>query len=135
MATAHHRLVDHARRRTTGERKHTLYAADQTDRHDPTEEVTAMLDDPVRDDELTLLLMSCHPALTRENQIALTLKVVAGLQTAEIARAFLVSETTAAQRIVRGKRRLATAGAPVELPGGADPPERPRGGGAGGLAG
>ena len=124
MATAQHRLVDHARRRTTGERKHTLYAADQPDRHDPTEEVTAMLDDPVRDDELTLILMSCHPALSRENQIALTLKVVAGLQTAEIARAFLVSEATAAQRIVRAKRRLAAAGARFEMPEAADLPAR-----------
>ena len=124
MATAHHRFVDHARRRTTGERKHTLYAADHPDQHDPTEEVTAMIDDSVRDDELTLILMSCHPALSRENQIALTLKVVAGLQTAEIARAFLVSESTAAQRIVRAKRRLATAGARFELPGAADLPGR-----------
>ncbi len=120
MATARHRLVDHARRRTLGERKLALYAADQPDHHDAAEEVTAMIDDPVRDDELTLILMSCHPALSRENQIALTLKVVAGLQTAEIARAFLVSETTAAQRIVRAKRRLATAGARFELPGAAD---------------
>ncbi len=124
MATAHHRLVDHARRRTTGERKHTLYAADQPHSHDPSEEVTTMLDDPVRDDELTLILMSCHPDLTRENQIALTLKVVAGLQTAEIARAFLVSEATAAQRIVRAKRRLATAGARFELPSATDLPAR-----------
>ena len=124
MATAHHRLVDHARRRTTGDRKHTLYAADQLDHHDPTEEVTDMLDDPVRDDELTLILMSCHPTLSRDNQIALTLKVVAGLQAAEIARAFLISETTAAQRIVRAKRRLATAGARFEMPGAADLPAR-----------
>ena len=124
MATAHHRLVDHARRRTTGHRKHMIYAADQPEHHDPTEEVTDMLDDPVRDDELTLILMSCHPTLSRENQIALTLKVVAGLQTAEIARAFLVSETTAAQRIVRAKRRLATAGARFEMPGAADLPAR-----------
>ena len=124
MATASHRLADHARRRTTGDRKHALYAADQLDQHDPAEEVTAMLDDPVRDDELTLMLMSCHPALSRENQIALTLKVVAGLQTAEIARAFLVSEATAAQRIVRAKRRLATAGARFEMPGAGDLPAR-----------
>jgi predicted RNA polymerase sigma factor len=101
-----------------------IYAADQPEHHDPTEEVTDMLDDPVRDDELTLILMSCHPTLSRENQIALTLKVVAGLQTAEIARAFLVSETTAAQRIVRAKRRLATAGARFEMPGAADLPAR-----------
>ena len=124
MATAHHRLVDHARRRTTGDRKHTLYAADQPEHHDPTEEVNDMLDDPVQDDELTLILMSCHPALSRESQIALTLKVVAGLQTAEIARAFLVSETTAAQRIVRAKRRLAKTGARFEMPGPADLPAR-----------
>ncbi len=83
-----------------------------------------MLDDPVRDDELTLILMSCHPALSRENQIALTLKVVAGLQTAEIGRAFLVGESTAAQRIVRAKRRLATTGARFELPGATDLPAR-----------
>jgi RNA polymerase sigma factor (sigma-70 family) len=124
MATAHHRLVDHARRRTLGDRKHALYAADQPDSHDEGEEVTTMLDDPVRDDELTLILMSCHPELTRENQIALTLKVVAGLQTAEIARAFLVSEATAAQRIVRAKRRLAATGARFDLPTVADLPSR-----------
>jgi RNA polymerase sigma factor (sigma-70 family) len=124
MATAHHRLVDHARRRTTGDRKQTLYAADQPERHDPFEEVTAMIDDPVRDDELTLMLMSCHPALTRESQIALTLKVVAGLQTAEIARAFLVSESTAAQRIVRAKRRLSAAGVRFARPTAADLPAR-----------
>jgi predicted RNA polymerase sigma factor len=126
MATAHHRLVDHARRRTTGDRKHAIYAADQPEHHDPTEEVTDMLDDPVRDDELTLILMSCHPTLSQENQIALTLKVVAGLQTAENARAFLVRETTAAQRIVRAKRRLAAAGARFEMPGAADLPARLR---------
>jgi RNA polymerase sigma factor (sigma-70 family) len=124
MATAHHRFVDHARRRTTGDRKQILYAADRSDQHDPTEEVTAMLDDPVRDDELTLILMSCHPTLNRESQVALTLKVVAGLQTAEIARAFLVTEPTAAQRIVRAKRRLAAVGARFELPGSADLPAR-----------
>ncbi len=125
MASAHHRLVDHARRRTLGDRKHTLYRADLPDTHDdPAEEVTAMIDDPVRDDELTLILMSCHPDLTRENQIALTLKVVAGLQTAEIARAFLVSEATAAQRIVRAKRRLAATGARFDLPTVADLPAR-----------
>ena len=124
MATASHRLVDHARRRTLGDRKYALYAADQPDVHDTGEEVTAMLDDPVRDDELTLILMSCHPNLTRENQIALTLKVVAGLQTAEIARAFLVSEATAAQRIVRAKRRLAATGARFDLPKVADLPAR-----------
>jgi RNA polymerase sigma factor (sigma-70 family) len=124
MATAHHRLVDHARRRTLGDRKHALYAADQPDSHDVEEEVTAMIDDPVGDDELTLMLMSCHPALSRENQIALTLKVVAGLQTAEIARAFLVSDTTAAQRIVRAKRRLATAGVRFEPPTPTDLPAR-----------
>jgi RNA polymerase sigma factor (sigma-70 family) len=124
MATASHRLVDHARRRTLGDRKHALYAADQPGSYDAGEEVTAMIDDPVRDDELTLILMSCHPDLTRENQIALTLKVIAGLQTAEIARAFLVSEATAAQRIVRAKRRLAATGARFDLPTVADLPAR-----------
>ena len=116
MATAQHRLVDHARRRATYDRKLTLVAADQSHHDDPMEEVTEVLDDPVRDDELRLIFLSCHPALARDNQIALTLKVVGGLQTAEIARAFLISEATAAQRIVRAKRRLASAGVRFELP-------------------
>jgi len=116
MATAQHRLVDHVRRRAAYDRKLTLVAADRPDHNDPMQEVTEVLDDPVRDDELRLIFLSCHPSLARENQIALTLKVVGGLQTAEIARAFLISEATAAQRIVRAKKRLATTGARFELP-------------------
>ena len=116
MATAQHRLVDHARRRAVYDRKLSLVAADQAQHDDPVREVTEVLDDPVRDDELRLIFLSCHPALSRENQIALTLKVVGGLQTAEIGRAFLISEATAAQRIVRAKKRLATTGARFELP-------------------
>jgi len=110
MATAQHRLVDHARRRTLGMQKQTLYAAGSPATGDPGEEVLDMLD-TVPDDELRLIFMSCHPALPRDSQVALTLKVVGGLQTAEVARAFLVSEPTAAQRIVRAKKRLKEAGA------------------------
>jgi len=115
MATAHHRLVDHARRRTLGMQKHTLYAAGSPATDDPGEEVLDMLD-TVPDDELRLIFMSCHPALPRDSQVALTLKVVGGLQTAEVARAFLISEATAAQRIVRAKKRLKETGARFELP-------------------
>lgn len=117
MATARHRLADHARRRTTGQRKQQLYYAGTSSTYDPQQEAIDMVDGAVRDDELRLIFMSCHPNLPRESQIALTLRVVGGLQTAEIARAFLVSDTTAAQRIVRAKKRLKTSGARFEIPG------------------
>ena len=103
MATAHHRLVDHARHRTPGDRKHTLYAADHAGQ-DPTEEVTDMLDDPVRDDELDLDpdVLPPHPEPGKPDST----HSQGGRRAAgrEIARAFLVSESTAAQRIVRAKR-------------------------------
>jgi RNA polymerase sigma factor (sigma-70 family) len=124
MATAHHRLVDHARRRTVGQHKHLLYAAGSTDAYDPAEEALDMIDSPLRDDDLRLLFMSCHPALPREGQVLLTLKVVGGLQTGEIARAFLITESTAAQRIVRAKKRLKQSGARFELPADAEIADR-----------
>ena len=124
MATAAHRLADHARRRALGARKHTRYVAGTDDVHDPEEEAVAMIDSAVADDELRLLFMACHPALTRDSQVALTLKVIGGLSVPEIARAFLVGESTAAQRIVRAKRRLAEAGARFELPAESDVAER-----------
>lgn len=117
MATARHRLADHARRRTTGSRKQQIYYAGTSTTYDPDEEAIDMVVSAVRDDDLRLIFMSCHPDLPRESQIALTLKVVAGLHTSEIARAFLVSDTTVAQRIVRAKKRLKTSGARFELPG------------------
>lgn len=124
MATAQHRLADHARRRALGERKHTQYVAGTGDAYDPEEETMTTIASAVADDELRLLFMACHPVLPRDSQVALTLKVVGGLQTPEIARAFLVPEATAAQRIVRAKKRLLEAGVRFELPAPPDVAER-----------
>ena len=86
--------------------------------------VDAKLDDPVGDDLLGLIFLTCHPVLATEARVALTLRLVGGLATAEIARAFLVPEPTLAQRIVRAKRTLAEARVPFEIPRGADLVER-----------
>src|SRR5207245_7290733 len=79
----------------------------------------AAIDDPIGDDLLRLVFISCHPVLPAEARVALTLRLLGGLTTDEIARAFLVAEPTIAQRIVRAKRTLAEAGVPFEVPRGA----------------
>jgi RNA polymerase sigma factor (sigma-70 family) len=117
MTTAKRRGIDALRRRATLERKHALIARQletlqQLDRP----ELSARVDD-VPDDVLRLIFMTCHPVLSREARVALTLRLLGGLSTPEIARAFLVSEGTVAQRIVRAKRTLAEARVPFELPG------------------
>ena len=91
------------------------YVAPAADDRRPTDE---------RDDSLTLLLLCCHPALTRPSQVALTLRAVGGLTTAQIARAFLVPEATMAQRISRAKARLREAGARFTVPAAAELPDR-----------
>jgi len=116
MATAKRRGVDALRRRVTLERKHELIGREldvlrQLDRPD----LAAQVED-VQDDVLRLIFMTCHPALSREARVALTLRLLGGLSTPEIARAFLVSEGTVAQRIVRAKRTLAEARVPFEVP-------------------
>jgi RNA polymerase sigma factor (sigma-70 family) len=121
MATAKHRAIDHLRRRTLLERKHQelgreIEARQQAAGLDP----VAALDDDVGDDLLRLMFTACHPVLSTEARVALTLRLLGGLTTEEIARAFLVPEPTVAQRIVRAKRTLAEARVPFEVPRGAD---------------
>ena len=121
MATAKHRAIDQLRRRTLVARKHEELAP-QMDavREAAVAEFEARLDDPVGDDLLRLVFIACHPVLSREARTALTLRLLGGLTTAEIARAFLSTESTIAQRIVRAKRTLAQARVPFEVPRGED---------------
>jgi RNA polymerase sigma factor (sigma-70 family) len=117
MATAKRRGVDMLRRRMALARKHELIARDlqilqQLDQPDLAEQV-----EEVPDDVLRLVFMTCHPALSRDARVALTLRLLGVLSTSEIARAFLVAEATVSQRIVRAKRTLAEARVPFELPG------------------
>ncbi|WP_452176755.1 RNA polymerase sigma factor [Georgenia ruanii] len=117
MATAKHRAVDRIRRDQNLQRKYAQLARDlETVEEDGTAAVDAAVDDHVGDDLLRLIFIACHPVLTTPARVALTLRMVGGLTTREIARAFLVAEATVAQRIVRAKRTLADAGVPFELP-------------------
>ena len=117
MAAAKNRAIDHFRRRKRLDRKHDELghelAAEQA-RAVP--DLEAAVDDDVGDDLLRLMFTACHPILSTEARVALTLRLLGGLTTDEIARAFLVSEPTIAQRIVRAKRTLAKAQVPFEVP-------------------
>jgi RNA polymerase sigma factor (sigma-70 family) len=112
MATAKHRAVDLVRRRATYERKLVELGRELREAEEP--DLDAALDDHIGDDLLRLIFTACHPVLSKEGRVALTLRVLGGLTTDEIARAFLVPEPTVAQRMLRAKRAL--AGIPVELP-------------------
>ncbi|HLU65570.1 MAG TPA: RNA polymerase sigma factor, partial [Kofleriaceae bacterium] len=121
MTTAKNRAIDrlrHARRRDQKETElaHMMEAQGASAAPDP----EAALDDPVGDDLLRLIFTACHPALSTEARVALTLRLITGLTTEEIARAFLVAEPTVAQRIVRAKRTLAERAIPFEVPRGAE---------------
>ncbi|MEU4832258.1 RNA polymerase sigma factor [Streptosporangium sp. NPDC023615] len=124
MAVAKRRAVDHLRRGERLDRRHERLAHELTVRPDSSgeaeAEADAALDDEVGDDVLRLMFVSCHPALPSEARVALTLRLLGGLSTEEIARAFLVSEQAVAQRVVRAKRTLASLGVPFEIPEGAD---------------
>jgi RNA polymerase sigma-70 factor, ECF subfamily len=121
MATAKHRAIDALRRTKLVERKHEELGYElEAGRQEAVPDLDAALDDDVGDDLLRLVFTACHPVLSTEARVALTLRLVGGLTTEEIARAFLVSEPTVAQRIVRAKRTLADKRVPFEVPRGAD---------------
>jgi RNA polymerase sigma factor (sigma-70 family) len=116
MAAAKHRAIDHFRRNTLLERKHEELGRQFATREMVVPDLTSALDDDVGDDLLRLVFVSCHPVLSTEARVALTLRLLGGLTTVEIARAFLVPEPTIAQRIVRAKRTLAEKRVPFEVP-------------------
>ena len=121
MATAKHRAIDLLRRKTLLDRKHQELGYEiEIERSLTAPDLDAALDDDVGDDLLRLVFTACHPVLSTEARVALTLRMLGGLTTDEIARAFLSSEPTIAQRIVRAKKTLAKADVPFEVPRGAD---------------
>lgn len=121
MATAKHRAIDRLRRNILLERKHEEIGRDlEIQQASAGADFDASLEDDMGDDLLRLIFTACHPVLSTEARVALTLRLLGGLTTGEIARAFLTSEATVAQRIVRAKRTLAEAHVPFEVPRGAD---------------
>jgi len=121
MATAKHRAIDHLRRGKMQDKKHEHLGRELEERQiSPEHDLAAAIDDQVGDDLLSLIFTACHPVLATEARVALTLRLLGGLTTDEIARAFLVPKATIQQRIVRAKRTLAAARVPFEVPRGAE---------------
>jgi len=119
MATARHRAIDTFRRGKVLERKREELGREiEVQSQGAQRDLAAEVDDDIGDDLLSLIFTACHPVLSTEARVALTLRLVGALTTAEIARAFLVSEATVAQRVVRAKRTLAEAQVPIETPSG-----------------
>jgi RNA polymerase sigma factor (sigma-70 family) len=122
MATAKHRAIDMLRRQTRYQHKLEEIGRATPDAQEP--DIAAELDDYVGDDLLRLIFTACHPVLSTESRVALTLRLLGGLTTEEIARAYLISEPTVGQRITRAKRTLAEKKVPIELPPPAQAAER-----------
>jgi RNA polymerase sigma-70 factor (ECF subfamily) len=120
MATAKRRAIDHFRRGQMLDRKHEELGREYEIREQTVPDFDTALDDEIGDDLLRLIFTACHPVLSTEARVALTLRLLGGLTTEEIARAFLVPEATVAQRIVRAKRTLSEAHVPYEVPRGAE---------------
>jgi len=120
MATAKRRAIDHFRRGQMLDRKHEELGREYEIREQTVPDFDTALDDEIGDDLLRLIFTACHPVLSTEARVALTLRLLGGLTTEEIARAFLVPEATVAQRIVRAKRTLSEAHVPYEVPHGAE---------------
>jgi RNA polymerase sigma factor (sigma-70 family) len=116
MQTAKHRAIDHLRRNTRLETKLAQLAPEIAEKEQTVPDYVTAIDDNVGDDLLRLVFISCHPVLSLDAQLALTLRMLGGLATDEIARAFLVPEPTIAQRIVRAKRTLTESRVPFEVP-------------------
>jgi RNA polymerase sigma-70 factor, ECF subfamily len=117
MGTAKHRAIDLVRKRALHERKESEIVAEVEALHErATPDLDAQIDDYVGDDVLRLLFITCHPILSTDARVTLTLRLLGGLTTQEIARAFLAPEPTIAQRIVRAKKTLADAKVPFEMP-------------------
>jgi RNA polymerase sigma factor (sigma-70 family) len=125
MATAKHRAIDRLRRSKLLERKHGELGRElQAQQELAVANLESAIDDDIGDDLLRLVFTACHPVLPAEGRVALTLRLLGGLTTDEIARAFLVPEPTVAQRIVRAKRTLSEAHVPFEVPRGTDRADR-----------
>jgi RNA polymerase sigma-70 factor, ECF subfamily len=120
MGTAKHRAIDFFRRRAMADRKHEDLGRDYNAREQTMPDLDSNLDDPIGDDLLRLMFISCHPVLPKEARLALTLRLLGGLTTDEIARAFVSTEPTIAQRIVRAKRTLSEKRVPFEIPRGTE---------------
>src|SRR5919206_3709087 len=124
MATAKRRALDHLRRGKMLKRKHQMLALDWEREEQAMPDFDASLDDDIGDEMLRLIFTACHPLLSRDAAAALALRMICGLTTEEIARAFLQPEATIAQRIVRAKRTLSDSGLAYETPRGAELSER-----------
>jgi RNA polymerase sigma factor (sigma-70 family) len=124
MATAKRRALDHLRRGRMLARKHGMIACDMEQEQQAMPDLDSGLDDDIGDELLRLIFTACHPLLSREARAALALRMICGLTTEEIARAFLLPEATIAQRIVRAKRTLSKSGLAYEIPRGEELSQR-----------